>query len=185
MIFTETKISGVYVVDVEKREDARGFNGRSWDSDEFARLGLSDRIVQINILHNRRRGTLRGMHYQAPPRAESKFFRCVRGAVFDAVIDMRSGSPTYLEWISVELTAKSYRQLYIAEGCAQGFQTLQDDTELVYQVSQFYSPEFERGIRYDDPAFDISWPMEPTVISDKDRGWPDLSVPSGPRPEAR
>lgn len=177
MIFTETKIPGAYLVDVEKREDARGFNARSWDMKEFERIGLTNRMVQTNILYNRTRGTLRGMHFQAPPKGEDKLFRCVRGAVFDAVIDMRPDSPTYLEWFSVELSAASYRQLYIPQGCAQGFQTLVDDTELVYQVSEFYSPEFERGVRYDDPAFGIPWPMQPTVISDKDRGWSDLAVP--------
>jgi dTDP-4-dehydrorhamnose 3,5-epimerase len=177
VIFTPTKIPGAYIVDVERKEDARGFNARSWDMKEFTKLGLLDRIAQTNILYNGTAGTLRGMHYQAPPRAENKLFRCVRGAVFDAVIDMRPDSGAYLEWITVELTAENYRQLHIPEGCAQGFQTLEDDTELAYQVSEFYSPEFERGIRYDDPAFGIPWPMKPTVISDKDKNWPDLAVP--------
>jgi dTDP-4-dehydrorhamnose 3,5-epimerase len=179
VIFTEIGVAGAYLVDIERKEDPRGFNARSWDAMEFETRGLAGRFVQANILYNRARGTLRGMHYQAPPKGENKLFRCMRGAVFDVVIDMRPESSTYREFATVDLSAEDRRQLYIPEGCAQGFQTLEDDTELIYQVSEYYAPEFERGIRYDDPAFAIPWPMEPTVISEKDRAWPDIVIPSG------
>ena len=133
-------------------------------------------MVQANIIFNRARGTLRGLHWQAPPRAQHKLFRCVKGAVYDVVVDMREESSTYLTWISTELTESNYKHLLIPEGCAQGFQTLEEYSELVYQVSDFHAPEFERGIRYDDPALGIDWPLEVTMISEKDRSWPDLQA---------
>lgn len=171
MIFRETKIKGVYLIDLEKKEDLRGFNARNWCQREFAAQGLVSTIVQGNVLFNRKKGTLRGMHYQAPPHAESKVFRCVRGAIFDVVIDLRPDSPTFEQWVGVELRACDYRMLYIPENCAQGFITLEDDTELLYLVSAFYAPESERGVRFDDPAFSIRWPLPVEVISEKDQRW--------------
>jgi dTDP-4-dehydrorhamnose 3,5-epimerase len=173
MRFLETSLAGAYIIELERREDARGFNARTWCEHEFREHGLTTRLAQANVIFNRRRGTLRGMHYQVPPHAESKLFRVTRGAVHDVIIDLRPESPTYEQWAAFELTPDDYRMLYVPERFAQGFQALEDDTELVYQVSAFYAPEFERGIRHDDPAFGISWPLPVEVISAKDRAWPD------------
>jgi dTDP-4-dehydrorhamnose 3,5-epimerase len=173
MRFIETGLPGAYLVELERREDDRGFNARIWCEREFREHGLTTRLAQSNVIFNRAKGTVRGMHYQVPPHAESKLFRVTRGTIHDVIIDLRPASPTYEEWISVELTADSYTMLYVPERFAQGFQTLQDDTELVYQVSEFYAPEYERGIRHDDPAFGIEWPLEVEAISVKDRAWPD------------
>lgn len=172
MIFTETAIPGAFVVELKPFHDQRGFFARSWCQREFAERGLADQMVQGNVSYNRRRGTLRGMHYQRAPHAEAKLVRCTRGAVYDVALDLRPDSPTYKRWTAVELSADSQRMFYIPPGCAHGFLTLADDTELTYQVSAFYTPEAEGGVRYDDPAFGISWPIEVTVISEKDRSWP-------------
>jgi dTDP-4-dehydrorhamnose 3,5-epimerase len=171
VIFIETKLRGAYVIDIEKLEDDRGFNARAVCQKEFAAHGLISHFVQANILYNRKKGTLRGFHYQIPPHAETKLFRCVRGAVFDVIIDLRPDSPTYKKWFGVELSADNHRMLYLPGRFAQGFITLADDTELFYQVSEFYSPDHERGIRYDDPAFGVAWPIAVEVISNKDRHW--------------
>jgi dTDP-4-dehydrorhamnose 3,5-epimerase len=179
MRFEETPLKGAYVVEVEKREDTRGFNARAVCRNEFSNHGMTADFVQGNILFNRKKGTLRGLHYQTPPRAENKLFRCVRGAVYDVIVDMRDESPTYRQWFGVELAAESYRMLYVPGRFAQGFITLADDTELFYLVSEFYSPECEAGIRYDDPSFRISWPAPVEVISEKDRSWPDCAQPTG------
>lgn len=174
MIFQETHLRGAYIIDIEKREDQRGFFARSWCQREFEEQGLSAQIVQANIAYNRLRGTLRGMHYQHPPYAEIKLIRCTRGAIYDVIVDLRPDSPTYCQWIGVELTAANYRMLYVPEGFAHGYQTLADDVEVVYQVSQFYTPGAEGGARYNDPAFGIEWPVEVSLISDKDRTWADF-----------
>lgn len=176
MNFIETKLKGVYIIEPERIRDNRGFNARAWDGETFKAQGLDPRVVQVNIIYNGSGGTLRGLHYQEPPRAQNKLFRCVRGAMHDVVVDMRPESPTYGHWTSVELTAENYRQLYIPERCAQGFQTLEDDTEVVYQVTDVHAPECERGIRYDDPEFGIEWPLEVTVISEKDKNWPGIKL---------
>ena len=176
MIFTETKLKGAWIIDIQKLEDLRGFNARALCQKEFEAHGLTSHFVQANVLFNKRKGTLRGMHYQIPPRAETKLFRCVRGAVFDVIIDMRPDSSTFRQWIAIELSANNYRTLYIPGNFAQGFLTLDDATELFYQVSEFYSPEYERGIRYNDPAFAISWPHPIEVISTKDESWLDYLV---------
>jgi dTDP-4-dehydrorhamnose 3,5-epimerase len=173
MLFRETTLPGAYLVELEKREDIRGFNARMWCREEFGARGLAADLVQINIIYNPRKGTLRGMHYQVAPHAESKLFRCSRGAIFDAIIDLRPDSPTYRKWFSVELTADDYTMLYVPANFAQGFLTLEDDTEVTYHVSEFYSPESERGVRYDDRSFGIAWPGSIEVISQKDRRWPD------------
>lgn len=175
MIFTETKLKGAYLIDLDKHEDERGFFARSWCTDEFEKHGLSQRVVQCNISFNKKRGTLRGMHYQAAPYEEAKLVRCTMGALYDVIIDLRSGSPTFKEWFSVELTAGNHRALYIPEGFAHGFQTLVDNTEVFYQMSEFYHPECMRGVRWDDPAFGIEWFSEPRILSRQDREYADFS----------
>jgi dTDP-4-dehydrorhamnose 3,5-epimerase len=175
MKFRETELEGAYVVDLERREDSRGFFARSWCSEEFERQGLVGRMVQANVSYNRKRGTLRGMHYQVAPRAETKLVRCTRGSIYDVIIDLRPDSRTRNRWIGVELRADEYRMLYVPEGVAHGFQVLEDDTEVTYQVSNPYTPAAERGIRWNDPAFGIRWPLAVDIISDKDASWPDFS----------
>ncbi len=177
MIFTETHLSGAFIVDIEPREDERGFNARAWCAREFDEHGLVNGFVQANIIFNHRRGTLRGLHYQLQPHGETKLFRCASGAIYDVILDLRLESPTYREWLGVELTAESRRMLYVPSGFAQGFMTLADSTEVTYQVSAFYAPDSERGIRYDDPAFAISWPLPVEAISEKDKNWPDFEEP--------
>jgi dTDP-4-dehydrorhamnose 3,5-epimerase len=173
--FTETTLKGAYIIGIEKLEDHRGFNARAVCQKEFTAHGLTSQFVQANILFNWKKGTLRGFHYQTPPYAETKLFRCIRGAVFDVIIDLRPDSPTYKKWFGVELTADNDRMLYLPGNFAQGFITLADDTELFYQVSEFYSPGHERGIRYDDPDFGVSWPISVGVISEKDKNWPNYT----------
>lgn len=174
MKFTPLKLAGAYTIELEPVCDHRGFNARQWCAREFAARGLKTTVAQSNIISNKLRGTLRGFHYQKSPRAEAKLFRVSRGAIFDVIIDLRRDSETYREWTSVELTADSYTMLYVPEGFAQAFQTLEANTELIYQVSEFYSPDYGRGIRYDDPYFAIPWPLDVSAISDQDRQWPDF-----------
>jgi dTDP-4-dehydrorhamnose 3,5-epimerase len=176
MLFTETKLAGAFIIDIEKREDQRGFFARSWCQHEFEACGLISRLVQMNLSFNPKQGTLRGMHYQIAPHAEAKVIRCTRGAIYDVIIDLRPSSPTYTQWIGVTLTADNYKMLYVPEQFAHGYQTLEDRTEVTYQVSQFYAPTFERGARYDDPVFGIVWPTAVRVISDKDKTWPSYSL---------
>jgi dTDP-4-dehydrorhamnose 3,5-epimerase len=178
MIFTETKLDGAYIIDIEKRQDERGFFARSWCIKEVELHGLDAQCIQANISNSANRGTLRGMHYQIAPFREAKLVRCTRGGIFDVIIDLRTDSATYTDWMGVELTAKNYRMLYVPEGFAHGFLTLENDTEVTYQVSQFYHPESERGVRYNDPVFAIEWPREVLVISEKDNSWPGY-VPNG------
>ncbi len=172
MEFIETALTGAYLVRLDKKHDERGFNARAFCEREFAAHGLTPRVVQTNIIYNPHKGTLRGFHYQQPPFAECKLFRCVRGSIYDVIIDLRPGSATYRSWLAVELSATKDELLYVPEGFAQGFQTLENDTELIYQVSQFYTPESGRGIRYDDPVFSIPWPLPVSVISRQDAAWP-------------
>jgi dTDP-4-dehydrorhamnose 3,5-epimerase len=174
MKFTETKLKGAFVIEIEKLNDDRGFFARSWCQKEFEAHGLKADLVQANVSFNRKKGTLRGMHYQVAPYQECKLIRCTRGAIFDVIIDLRLDSPTYKQWIGVELTADNYTMFFVPEDFAHGFQTLTDETEITYQVSQFYTPGSEKGIRFDDPTFDIQWPLEVTSMSDKDRTWPDF-----------
>lgn len=176
MLFHATEITDAFIVDIEQRKDERGFFARAWCQREFSARGLTAQVVQTNISYSQHRGTLRGMHFQRAPYAEAKLVRCTRGAIYDVIIDLRPDSPSYRRWIGVELRADTYRMLYVPEGCAHGFQTLVDATEVTYQVSQFYTPDAEGGVRYDDPAFNIAWPLEVTVISDKDRQWPDYDA---------
>jgi dTDP-4-dehydrorhamnose 3,5-epimerase len=173
MIFTETRVNGVYVIDLERHVDHRGFFARAWCLKEFEGRGLTAQIAQVNVSSTERKGTLRGMHYQSPPHQEAKIVSCTRGAVYDVVLDLRRESSTYKQWTAVELTAGNRRMLYVPEGCAQGSQSLTDQTELLYLMSHFYSREHARGVRYNDPAFDIEWPLAVESLSDADRAWPD------------
>jgi dTDP-4-dehydrorhamnose 3,5-epimerase len=174
VIFTPTELQGAVIVDLEKREDDRGFFARAWCRREFEDEGLTHRLVQCNLSYNHRRGTLRGLHYQAEPRAEVKLVRCTHGVIYDVIVDLRPRSATFMRWIGVELTAENGRMLYVPEGFAHGYQTLANGTEVFYQVSEFYTPEAERGLRWDDPAFAIEWPAaNPRIMSEKDRNWPD------------
>jgi dTDP-4-dehydrorhamnose 3,5-epimerase len=176
MIFRETTLKGAFVIEMEKFEDKRGFFARAWSRKEVEANGLISRVAETNISFSKRRGTLRGMHYQVAPYEQVKLVRCTVGAIYDVIIDMRLNSPTYRKWTGVELTAENYRMLYVPEQFAHGFQTLEDNTEVTYQVSQFYSPESERGVRYNDPVFQVKWPLPVEVISDKDLGWPHYSL---------
>ncbi len=169
MIFTNTPLDGAYLIDLEKRGDDRGFFARAFCEKEFGSHGLTPRFVQINDSLSAKKGTLRGMHYQLAPRAETKIVRCIRGALYDLILDLRAGSPTFGRSFGAELSAENRRMMYVPKGFAHGLITLTDDTEAFYLVDEFYSPEHERGVRWNDPRFEIRWPLEPTVISDKDR----------------
>src|SRR5262245_59893771 len=169
MIFNELPISGAWLVDIEPIVDDRGFFGRAWCVREFAVLGLVAKSAQTSLAYSQRAGTLRGIHYEAAPHEEAKLVRCVRGAAYVVALDLRTRSPTYLRWAAVELSADNRRALYVPPGCAQGYQTLADDTEMFYQMSEAYVADAARGVRYNDPAFGIDWPMAVTMISDADR----------------
>jgi dTDP-4-dehydrorhamnose 3,5-epimerase len=179
MLFTETKLSGAFIIDLERRTDGRGFFARAFCAEEFARHGLSSSFVQMNISVSSSLGTVRGLHYQAGPAAETKVVRCTRGAVFDVIVDLRAGSPTYLMHVGVRLTAENRRALYVPRMFAHAYQALTDAAEVLYQVDAMYAPDSERGLRYDDPTLGIDWPVPVTVVSEKDRAWP-LIVPGAP-----
>jgi dTDP-4-dehydrorhamnose 3,5-epimerase len=172
VIFSRTEIAGVWVIDVEEHRDQRGFFARCWCRREFAAHGLSAELAQASVAFSRWEGTLRGLHYQAPPHGEEKLVRATRGAAYVVAVDLRPDSPTHTRWVAVELTAENHRMLYVPQGCAQGYQTLADDTEMFYQMSQFHAPQAARGVRFDDPALAISWPQAPTILSQADRSWP-------------
>lgn len=172
MKYTPTDVAGVTMVDIEPHRDNRGFFSRSFCANEFADYGLISAVAQTNISHNYARGTLRGMHVQLPPYAEAKLVRCTRGALVDVAVDVRSDSPTYGKHVMVELSADNHRALFLPPYVAHGFQTLADNTEVIYQVSGRYAPAGEQGFRWDDPEFGIEWPLPVTVISDKDANWP-------------
>ena len=169
MIFQETQLKGAFIIEPERLEDERGLFTRTFCEEEFKAHGLNSRVVQCNTSFNKKKGTLRGMHYQVAPHEEAKLVRCTRGAIYDVIVDLRPDSPTFREWVAVELTSDNHRMLYIPEGFAHGFQTLEDNTEVFYQMSEFYHPECASGVRWDDPAFMIEWPMPPTIIAKKDR----------------
>lgn len=177
MKFSASPLAGVLAVDMERIEDERGFFARTFCSDEFAERGLAASMRQCSVSFNARRGTLRGLHYQAAPHAEEKLVRCTAGAVFDVVVDLRADSPTYRRWHGAELSAANHRALYVPAGCAHGFVTLADDTEVFYMISVPYAPGSARGVRWNDPAFAIQWPVQPLVISDRDAGYPWFSEP--------
>jgi dTDP-4-dehydrorhamnose 3,5-epimerase len=182
MRFSETRLKGAFIVEPPRFDDHRGSFLRGWCAREFSAQGLNCAFVQSNISLNPKRGTLRGMHWQVPPHGEVKLVRCVKGAVLDVIVDIREGSPTRWQWIGVELTGENFRSLYIPEGFAHGFQTLTDDVEVTYQVTGFYDQAAARGLRYDDPAIGIDWPLKVTAISDADASWPLLALPATNRP---
>ncbi|MFZ3059424.1 MAG: dTDP-4-dehydrorhamnose 3,5-epimerase [Candidatus Methanoperedens sp.] len=171
MKFIETKLKGAYIIEPERLEDERGFFARTFCQKEFEYHDLNPRLVQCSISYNKHKGTLRGMHFQIAPKAEDKLVRCTRGAIYDVIIDLRPDSLSYCDWISVELNEDNHLMLYVPEGFAHGFQTLTDYTEVFYQMSEFYAPEFARGVRWNDPAFSIEWPISNHVLSDKDRSY--------------
>jgi dTDP-4-dehydrorhamnose 3,5-epimerase len=173
MIFTKTPLEGAFLIDLEPIGDERGFFARSFCRREFEAHGLNPDLAQCNISLNLRRGTLRGMHWQVAPHQEAKLVRCTRGAIHDVIIDLRQDSPTFTAHFSADLTAVDRRMLYVPEGFAHGFLTLEDDTEVFYQMSEFFAPDAARGVRYDDPAFGIRWPREVLVVSDRDQSYPD------------
>lgn len=179
MRFVPLSLAGAYLIELEEKRDERGFFARAFCVEEFAAQGLCTRYVQSNISYSARRGTVRGMHYQAPPWSEVKVVRCVRGAIYDVIVDLREESPTYLQHVGVELNDRNRSALYIPELFAHGFQTLSDDAEVEYQMSAMYAPEAARGLRYDDPALDIRWPLPAGLISEQDRTRPLLPVLSG------
>ena len=174
MIFIPTALGKAMLVDIEKHEDERGFFARAWCRREFEAQGLNPDLAQCNISFNPRKGTLRGMHFQIKPHEEAKLVRCTRGSLFDAIVDLRPASPTYKKHLGVILTADSRRALYVPEGFAHGFLTLEDATEVLYLISECYAPESQRGIRWTDPALAIAWPDGPTLISERDRSYPDF-----------
>lgn len=175
MKFIETRLKGAFIIEPERLEDERGFFARIFCQKEFEAHGLNPRMVQCNISYNKHKGTLRGMHHQAVPMSEAKLVRCTRGAIYDVIIDLRPESPTYCQWLAEELNAENSKMIYIPEGFAHGFQTLEDDTEVFYQMSEFYSPEHARGVRWDDPVFGIEWPLDMKMISEKDQNYPVMS----------
>ena len=175
VIFRETRLRGAYVIEPEKREDERGFFARSWCLREFAEHNLNPKIAQCNISFNRKRGTLRGIHYQAAPFGECKLVRCTQGAIYDVIIDLRPDSPTFKQHIGEELSARAHNMLYVPEGFAHGFQTLEDNSEVFYQMSEFYAPQHARGVRWNDPGFAIKWPVCEPIMIDRDRNYPDFT----------
>lgn len=174
MLFTETKLKGAFIVDVDRHEDNRGYFGRVFCQNEFADHGLKPLVAQANVGSNKARGTVRGMHFQYPPAAETKYVRCVRGAILDIIVDLRPESQTYLDHVAVELSAANQRGLYIPERFGHGYQTLEDATDTIYMVGEFYAPGVEGGLLHDDPALGLEWPLPVAVISEKDKGWRPL-----------
>ena len=174
MRFLPTELPGVFVLEQERHEDERGWFARVWDGEELARHGLEPALAQCSASYSAAKGTLRGLHWQIPPFAETKLVRCTRGALWDVAVDLRPGSPTFLRWVGVELTPENGRTLYVPRGCGHGFLTLADETEVSYAISAAYSPGHARGARWDDPAYAIRWPARPRVLSPADRDRPDL-----------
>jgi dTDP-4-dehydrorhamnose 3,5-epimerase len=177
MYFTKTEIIGARVIEPTPHQDDRGRFFRAWCAREFAEQGLDFVPVQANMGFSTRKGTVRGMHFQEAPALEAKLVRCTRGTIFDVVLDLRPDSPTYCKWHGVELSAENGRMLYVPERCGHGYQTLADDTEMLYMASAFYTPAAARGARFDDPAFDIRWPLPVTAVSERDRNWPLIEHP--------
>lgn len=176
MIFNETGIPGVFIIEPELLEDERGFFARTWDQLEAEKIGLNPHVAQCNISFNKKRGTLRGMHFQEAPHAESKLVRCTMGAIYDVVIDLRPEAKTFMNWLAVELTAENRRILYIPEGLAHGFQALTSNSEVFYQMSEFYDASSASGVRWNDPSFNIQWPITPPILSERDRSFPDFKI---------
>jgi dTDP-4-dehydrorhamnose 3,5-epimerase len=177
MIFHKTKLPGVFEIYLEPKADERGFFARAWCEKEFAAHGLNPRLAQCNVSFNTRKGTLRGIHFQSPPYAEAKVVRCTKGAIYDVLVDLRPQSPTFKGWIAVVLTATNRHMVYVPEGCGHGFLTMEDETEVFYQMSEFYNAESAGGVRWNDPAFQVAWPGKVEVISERDRTYPDFELP--------
>jgi dTDP-4-dehydrorhamnose 3,5-epimerase len=175
MKFIETGLKGAFIIEIERLQDHRGFFARTWCQREFNQRGIDSNISQSNTSYNVLKGTLRGMHYQEEPYGETKIVRCTKGVIYDVIIDLRPSSLTYRKWIGIELTEENFRMLYVPKVFAHGFQTLQDHTVVSYQVGQFYTPGAERGLRYNDPAFNVKWPLKVSAISEKDKNWPDFN----------
>lgn len=176
MIFVETKLKGAYIIELEKREDHRGFFARSWDGHILEQRGLIGRAIQQNISFCKNKGTIRGPHFQKYPHQEVKYVRCTRGTVFDVIVDLRPDSTTFKQWLGIKLTVDEYKLIYVPKDFAQGFQALEDNSEIQYFVSEVYTPAAEAGIRYNDPGIGIEWPMPVSMISEKDANWPDFSA---------
>ncbi|PYV49853.1 MAG: dTDP-4-dehydrorhamnose 3,5-epimerase [Acidobacteria bacterium] len=176
MIFIETKLAGAFVIELERFEDERGFFATSWSANDFSERGLDPVLVQCNVSFNHKRGTLRGMHYQQSPHGQAKLVRCTNGAIYDVVIDLRKDSPTFKQWVSVELTADNRLMLYVPVDFAHGFQTLADKTEVFYQMSGVYKPEYGRGVRWNDSVFGITWPIDHPIINERDRAYCDFEA---------
>ncbi len=174
MKFIETELKGAFIIEINQLTDERGFFGRSWCKQEMEEHGLNGHVVQANTSFSKTKGTLRGMHYQKHPHEETKLIRCTKGAIYDVIVDLRKDSPTYLRWFGIELSDTNYKMLYVPEKFAHGFITLTDDAEVTYLVTEFYTPGAEAGIRFNDPKLKIDWPLEATVISEKDRQHPDF-----------
>lgn len=178
MIFMETKLKGAFVIEPEKKEDDRGFFARIFEKKQFDEMGLDTNLFQSNISFNKKKGTLRGMHYQLPPYEETKIVRCTRGSIYDVIIDLRKNSDTFMKWFGIEMSEDNYKMLYISKGFAHGFLTLEDNSEVFYQMSDCFMPEYARGIRWDDKKIKIAWPEDPTVISENDhsyKNWTDIT----------
>jgi dTDP-4-dehydrorhamnose 3,5-epimerase len=176
MKFIPTPLAGAYTIDLEKREDERGFFARAFCVNEFDNVQLDHNIVQINNSLSKDKGTLRGIHYQLAPKAETKIVRCIRGSLYDVIVDLRPDSPTFLKWFGAELSAENRTMMFVPKGFGHAFMTLEENTEAFYMVTEFYAPEYERGIRWNDPKINIQWPIEPVIISDKDQKHPDFDL---------
>ena len=175
MKFNETKLQGAYVIEIEKLEDERGFFARTWDEKQFKEIGLNTHMVQNSISFNKKKGTFRGLHYQVSPFEEIKLVRCTKGKIYDVIIDLRPQSYTFKKWISIELNEYNHKMLYIPKGFANGFQTLEDNSEVYYEISQYYNPKYSAGINYNDPTFNIKYPLEISVISKTDLSYPKFT----------
>ncbi len=175
MIFTETKLPGAFLIEPERFTDVRGFFAPAWTQAACAAHGITVPVAECNISYSLKRGTLRGMHFQTAPHAQAKLVRCTMGAIYDVIIDLRPALPTFKQWLGVELSARDRRMFYVPEGCAHGFQTLVDETEIVYQVSDVYAPEHAAGVRWNDPAFRIEWPLGTPILLPRDEQYPDFS----------
>jgi dTDP-4-dehydrorhamnose 3,5-epimerase len=176
MNFNKTKLNGAYTIDLDKREDERGFFARLFCINEFDGEGMDRNVVQINNSLSKDKGTLRGIHYQLSPKAETKIVRCIKGSLWDVIVDLRPDSPTFLQWFGETLSAENRRMMFVPKGFGHGFVTLEPDTEVIYLVTEFYSPQHERGLRWNDPKIGIEWPIEPVIISDKDKNHKDFDI---------
>jgi dTDP-4-dehydrorhamnose 3,5-epimerase len=178
MIFTETTLQGAYIIDLDKKEDERGFYARGFCRNEFESMNLKSDIAQANIIYTKEMATLRGLHLQLPPYEETKLVRCTKGSIFDVIIDLRPGSATYMKHFGIDLTADNFKMVYVPEGFAHGYLTLENDTHVAYHVTEVYTPGFEKGIRWNDPSLNIQWPLQPQIISAKDKSFPDYVLES-------